>query len=275
MNEKTFEVGGIEIKHKLVNDNDYICITDMAKIKPQESFLVISHWLRTRNTIDYLTAWETLYNPDFNPTEIGRFREECSTNSFTMTPQKWVENTNGIGIFSKAGRYDGGTYAHKDIAFKFASWLSVEFELFVIKEFQRLKQAEQAQLKWTAERELAKVNYHIQTDAIKENLIVPTLTEKQKTFVYADEADLLNVALFGMTAKEWRSKNPDKDGNMRDYTTHHFLNVLANMEVFNAYLIGKKIPQSERIVALNNLAKQLFQSTAKVENRLLLKGGNK
>jgi len=267
-----FEACGIQMRHKIVNENDYICITDMAKFKPQESYLVIGHWMRSRNTIDYLTAWETLYNPDFNPTEIGRFREDCSLNNFTMTPQKWVENTNGIGIFSKSGRYDGGTYAHKDIAFKFASWLSVELELYVIKEFQRLKIAEQQQLRWTAERELAKVNYHVQTDAIKENLIVPELTEKQKTFVYADEADLLNVALFGMTAKEWRTKNPNLDGNMRDHTSHRFLNVLSNMELFNAYMIGKKTPQKERIVELNKFARQHFISQAKVEKRLLLTG---
>jgi hypothetical protein len=167
----TFVVNGIEIKHKQINENDYICLTDMAKFKAQESFLVISHWMRSRNTIDYLTAWESLYNPDFKPTEIGRFREECSLNSFTMTPQKWVENTGGIGIFSRAGK-NGGTYAHKDIAFKFASWLSVEFELYVIKEFQRLKADEQKQIEWSAKRELAKINYHIHTDAIKENLIV-------------------------------------------------------------------------------------------------------
>jgi hypothetical protein len=213
--DTTFVVNGIEIKHKQINRNDYICLTDMAKFKAQESFLVISHWMRSRNTIDYLTAWESLYNPDFKPTEIGRFREECSLNSFTMTPQKWVENTGGIGIFSRAGK-NGGTYAHKDIAFKFASWLSVEFELYVIKEFQRLKDAEQKLIGWSAKRELAKINYHIHTDAVKQNLVPKELTAKQAAVIYADEADVLNVALFGMTAKEWRTINPGLKGNVRD-----------------------------------------------------------
>jgi hypothetical protein len=263
-------VEGIEISYKKIKDSDYICLTDMAKIKPQESFLVISHWMRTRNTIDYLTAWESLYNPDFKPTEIGRFREECSLNSFTMTPQKWVENTNGISIFSKAGQ-NGGTWAHKDIAFKFASWLSVEFELFVIKEFQRLKEQEQAQLQWTAKRELAKINYHIHTDAIKENLIVPTLTERQKSFVYADEADLLNVALFGKTAKEWRNKKSKESlkGNIRDFATIHQLLVLANMESYNAILIKEKISQRERLVKLNEMARQQLKVLLAVDNKLL------
>jgi len=225
--------------------------------------------MRSRNTIDYLTAWESLYNPDFKPTEIGRFREECSLNSFTMTPQKWVENTSGISIFSKAGK-NGGTWAHKDIAFKFASWLSVEFELFVIKEFQRLKEQEQTQLQWTAKRELAKVNYHIHTDAIKENLIVPTLTIKQKSFVYADEADLLNVALFGKTAKEWRDKNPEKKGNIRDFSTVHQLLVLANMESYNSILINDKVSQKERLIKLNEMARQQLKVLMEVDNRLLL-----
>ena len=269
MKDNTMIVEGIEISYKKVKDSDYICLTDMAKIKPQESFLVISHWMRSRNTIDYLTAWESLYNPDFKPTEIGRFREECSLNSFTMTPQKWVENTSGISIFSKAGK-NGGTWAHKDIAFKFASWLSVEFELFVIKEFQRLKEQEQTQLQWTAKRELAKVNYHIHTDAIKENLIVPTLTKKQKSFVYADEADLLNVALFGKTAKEWRDKNLEKKGNIRDFSTVHQLLVLANMESYNSILINDKVSQKERLIKLNEMARQQLKVLIEVDNRLLL-----
>ena len=269
MKDRTMIVEGIEISYKKINDSDYICLTDMAKIKPQESFLVISHWMRSRNTIDYLTAWESLYNPDFKPTEIGRFREECSLNTFTMTPQKWVENTNGISIFSKAGK-NGGTWAHKDIAFKFASWLSVEFELFVIKEFQRLKEQEQTQLQWSAKRELAKINYHIHTDAIKVNLIVPTLTDRQKSFVYADEADLLNVALFGKTAKEWRDKNPNEKGNIRDFATIHQLLVLANMESYNSILINSKIPQKERLVKLNEMARQQLKVLVEVDNRLLL-----
>lgn len=270
MNSK-FIVNDIEIRHKKFNDDDYICLTDMAKFKPQESFLVISHFMRTRNTIDYLTAWESLYNPKFNPTEIGRFREECSTNTFTMTPQKWVENTNGIGIFSKPGR-NGGTYAHKDIAFKFASWLSVEFELYVIKEFQRLKIAEQKQIEWSAKRELTKINFHIHTDAIKENLIVPTLTPSQKSFKYANETDMLNVALFGMTASEWREKNQNrKDGeNMRDYASINQLIVLANIESMNAELIKQKVEMSARLEILNKMAKEQLQVLEKVENKFYL-----
>jgi len=267
--DNIFTVNGIEIKHKQVHENDYICLTDMAKFKPQESFLVISHWLRTRNTIDYLTAWESLYNPDFKPTEIGRFREECSLNTFTMTPQKWVENTNGIGIFSKAGK-NGGTYAHKDIAFKFASWLSVEFELYVIKEFQRLKIAEQKQIEWSAKRELTKINFYLHTDAIKENLIVPTLTENQKKFKYANETDMLNVALFGKTANEWRTQNPKLDGNIRDYATINQLIVLANIESMNAELIKQKIEMSKRLEILNKMAKEQLQVLTKVENKFYL-----
>jgi len=267
--DNIFTVSGIEIKHKQINENDYICLTDMAKFKPQESFLVISHWLRTRNTIDYLTAWESLYNPDFKPTEIGRFREECSLNTFTMTPQKWVENTNGIGIFSKAGK-NGGTYAHKDIAFKFASWLSVEFELYVIKEFQRLKIAEQKQVEWSAKRELTKINFYLHTDAIKENLIVPTLTENQKKFKYANETDMLNVALFGQTANEWRTQNPKLEGNVRDYATINQLIVLANIESMNAELIKQKIEMSKRLEILNKMAKEQLQVLTKVENKFYL-----
>ena len=267
--DATFIVNGIEIKHKQFNENDYICLTDMAKFKPQESFLVISHWMRTRNTIDYLTAWESLYNPDFKPTEIGRFREECSLNSFTMTPQKWVENTNGIGIFSRAGK-NGGTYAHKDIAFKFASWLSVEFELYVIKEFQRLKANEQKQIEWSAKRELTKINYHIHTDAIKENLIVPSLTQRQKTCKYANEADLLNVALFGMTASEWRDKNKSKNGNIRDHATINQLIILANMESMNAELIKQKIEMKTRLEILNKMAKEQLAVLVNVENKMYL-----
>ena len=267
-----FEVEGIQIRHKQFNENDYICLTDMAKFKPQESFLVISHWMRTRNTIDYLTAWESLYNPDFKPTEIGRFREDCSLNNFTMTPLKWVENTNGIGIFSKAGKY-GGTYAHKDIAFKFASWLSVEFELFVIKEFQRLKEQEQAQLQWTAKRELARVNYHLQTSAIAKHIIVPELTEKQTLYKYTDEADMLNVVLFGKTAKEWREQNLDKNHaieNIRDYADYNQLFVLSQMEALNSILIARKVSQAERMTELSKMAKQQLKTLSKIDTKLLL-----
>jgi len=205
-------VKGIEIGYRKIEDDEFISLTDIAKYKNTESpSHVIGHWMRARSTIDYLTAWETLYNPDFNPTEIGGFRNDCSLNTFTLSPQKWIEATGAIGMTSKAGKYCG-TYAHKDIAFKFAGWVSVEFELYVIREFQRLKENEQRALEWTAKRELAKVNYRIHTDAIKEHLIVPELTPKQISFVYANEADLLNVALFGRTAGEWREENLTKKG---------------------------------------------------------------
>ena len=246
------QVNGISISYREINENDYINLTDMAKYKTDNANSVIGHWMRTRNTIDYLAAWESLYNPHFNPTEIGGFRADCSLNTFTMSPQKWISATNAIGIVSKSGRY-GGTYAHKDIAFKFASWISVEFELYVIKEFQRLKENEQKALAWSAKRELAKMNYHIHTDAIKQH-IVPTLTGRQLNFVYANEADVLNVAMFGMTAAEWRTANPNKKGNIRDYAAIEQLLVLANMESYNAILIEQGKPQSERLQLLNTMA---------------------
>jgi len=229
--------------------------------------------MRTYNTISFLGTWETIYNPNFNPLEFEGFKNKSGENAFLLSPQKWIISTNAIGIVSKPGKYGGGTYAHKDIAFKFASWLSVEFELYMILEFQRLKAEEQKHIAWSAKRELAKINYHIQTDAIKENLIVPTLTDKQKSFVYADEADLLNVALFGKTAREWREQNPNGKGNIRDYANIHQLLVLANMESFNAALISKKISQSERLVELNNMARQQLKVLLEVDNKLLLPKG--
>ena len=190
------------------DETDFISLTDIAKFKSEEPNAVIANWLRNRNTIEYLGIWETLYNTDFNPLEFEGFKKEAGLNAFTLSPTKWIESTNAKGIIVKSGRY-GGTYAHKDIAFKFASWISVEFELYFIKEFQRLKEEEQKQLGWSAKRELAKINYRIHTDAIKQNLIPPELTPAQKSFVYADEADMLNVAMFGMTAREWREANPE------------------------------------------------------------------
>ena len=198
------------------DETDFISLTDIAKFKSEEPNAVIANWLRNRNTIEYLGIWETLYNTDFNPLEFEGFKKEAGLNAFTLSPTKWIESTNAKGIIVKSGRY-GGTYAHKDIAFKFASWISVEFELYFIKEFQRLKEEEQKQLGWSAKRELAKINYRIHTDAIKQNLIPPELTPAQKSFVYADEADMLNVAMFGMTARQWREANPELKGNIRDY----------------------------------------------------------
>lgn len=262
-------VKGINVRYNQINENDYICLTDLAKAKnPNHTGIVIAHWLRNYSTIEYLGLWETLHNPDFNVTEFGNIKSRSGENAFVLTAQDWVEKTNAIGLISKTGRY-GGTYAHRDIALKFASWISVEFELYLNVEFQRLKAEEQKELEWNAKRELAKLNYTIHTDAIKEN-IVPTLTEKQKTFVYANEADLLNVALFGMTAGEWRIKNPTLKGNIRDYATIEQLLVIANMESFNAILIEQKVPQSERLVQLNNMAKSQLLVLQNSNNKLLL-----
>ncbi|MFR9581782.1 MAG: KilA-N domain-containing protein [Rikenellaceae bacterium] len=249
---------------------DYISLTDIAKHKSDDPTAVVSNWMRNRNTIEYLGIWETLYNQDFKPLEFEGFKKEAGLNAFTMSPQKWIANTNAIGVVAKSGRY-GGTYAHKDIAFKFASWISVEFELYFIKEFQRLKEEEQKQLGWSAKRELAKINYHIHTDAIKANLIPEELTAKQTSIVYASEADVLNVALYGITAKEWREANPELKGNIRDYSTINKLICLSNMENINAVLIGEGVSQRDRLVKLNTVAIQQMQVLSKVESRKLLK----
>ena len=226
--------------------------------------------MRNRNTIEFLGIWETLNNPNFNPVEFEGFRKQAGLNAFILSPKKWVEATNAIGIISKAGRY-GGTYAHKDIAFEFASWISVEFKLYFIKEFQRLKDEEQKQLGWSAKRELAKINYRIHTDAIKENLIPAELTPTQISFVYANEADVLNVALFGMTAKEWRDNNPDKKGNIRDYATINELICLSNMENINAVLISDGLSQPQRLRKLNQIAISQMKVLNETESRKLLK----
>lgn len=253
-----------------INEDDYISLTDIAKFKSTEPATVIANWLRNRNTIEYLGVWEILYNPNFKPLEFERFKTEAGLNAFTLSPQKWIETTNAKGITSKSGRY-GGTFAHKDIAFKFAAWISIEFELYFIKEFQRLKEEEQKQLGWTAKRELAKLNYHIHTDAIKNNLIPQELSAAQTSIIYANEADVLNVALFGMTAKQWRDTNPELKGNIRDYATINQLICLANMENLNAVFINEKIVQSERLTKLNQIAIQQMKVLQEVENRQLLK----
>lgn len=253
-----------------VNDTDYISLTDIAKYKSTDAFIVVCNWMRNRNTIEYLGVWESLYNVEFKPIEFDRFRNEAGLNAFTMSPQKWVEATNAKGIVSKQGRY-GGTFAHKDIAFKFASWISVEFELYIVKEFQRLKEEEQKQLGWSAKRELAKLNYHIHTDAIKQNLIPKELTRVQTSIIYASEADVLNVAMFGITAKQWRETNPDLKGNIRDYTGINELICLSNLENINAVFINDKIPQNERLIKLNKIAIQQMSILTEVGNRKLLK----
>ena len=251
-----------------INNEDYICITDMLKAKDGDFF--ISDWLRNRNTLEYLGIWERLYNPGFNYGEFAIIRNQSGLNSFKISVKEYVEKTHAIGIQAKAGRY-GGTFAHKDIAFKFASWISVEFELYIVKEFQRLKEEEQKQIGWTAKRELSKINYHIHTDAIKHNLIPIELTPQQVSFIYANEADILNVALFGTTAKQWREANPELKGNIRDYATINELICLSNMESLNAVFIDEGLTQRERLIKLNQIAIQQMKILEAVESRLLLK----
>ena len=250
---------------------DYICITDIAKQKNVEAPNgVISNWMRNRNTIEFLGIWESLYNHNFNPIEFEGFKKEAGLNAFTMSPTKWVESTNAIGIKAISGRY-GGTYAISDIAFEFASWVSVEFKLYLVREFQRLKADEQKQLAWSAKRELSKINYRIHTDAIKANLIPTEVTREQAAMKYADEADVLNMAMFGMTASQWREQNPDKKGNIRDYASINELICLSNMENLNAVFINDGMPQSERLVKLNQIAIQQMRILEDTGGRKLLK----
>ena len=248
------KVKGSEIAVFTRNEADYICITDIARYKnPDRTDDLIRNWLRNRNTIEFLGIWEQLNNPAFKPVEFDGFKKQAGLNSFTLTPGQWIECTNAIGIISKPGRY-GGTYAHKDIAFEFASWVSVEFKLYLIKEFQRLKDEELKQLGWDIRRNLAKINYRIHTDAIKENLIPPVLSARQMNLVYATEADVLNMALFGMTAKDWRDKNPGRKGNIRDEADVSQLVCLSNLENLNALFIRENTPQTERLRKLNQIA---------------------
>ena len=246
-------------KHVTSNNSSYLC-TQYAQC-----------WaMRNRNTVEFLGIWETLHNPNFNPIEFEGFRKEAGLNAFTLSPTRWIEATNAIGVFSNSGRY-GGTYAQTDIAFEFASWISVEFRLYLVMEFQRLKADEQKQLAWSAKRELSKINYRIHTDAIKSNLIPAEVTREQAAIKYAEEADVLNVAMFGMTAKQWRDANPDLKGNIRDYATINELICLSNMENLNAVLINDGIPQGERLVKLNQIAIQQMQVLEDNSNRKLLK----
>ena len=253
---RTINVKGTEIVLFSIGNEDYVSITDIARHKDSANTdSIIQNWLRNRNTIELLGFWELMYNPGFKPLEFEGFKKQAGLNSFVMTPKKWIENTNAIGITSKSGRY-GGTFAHKDIAFEFASWISIEFKLYIIKEFQRLKEDENDRLKlnWNLQRTLAKVNYHIHTDAIKQNLIPKELDKTQVSFVYANEADLLNVALFGITAKQWRDANPKATGNIRDEATIEQLVVLSNLESINSVLIHQGKAQPERLVQLNSIA---------------------
>ena len=249
-------------------ESDFLSLTDIAKRKTEEPSAVIGNWMRNRNTIEYLGIWETLYNPDFKPLEFEGFKKEAGLNAFTLSPLKWVTSTNATGIIVKSGRY-GGTYAHRDIAFKFASWISVEFELYLYKEFQRLKAQEQKQLGWSAKRELAKLNYRIHTDAIKQNLVPPELDRRKASIVYANEADVLNVAMFGMTAQEWRDANPDKKGNIRDYAGINELICLSNLESLNAVFINDGLPQSDRLVKLNKVAISQMKVLMEVTDRTI------
>ena len=252
--------------------DDYISLTDIAKVKDSDNpRYIIQNWMRNRNTIEFLGVWESLYNPDFNRVEFDAFRSQAGLNSFVMTPQKWIDATAAIGIISKAGRY-GGTYAHKEIAFEFASWISVEFKLYLVKEFERLKAEEMRRFGWDIKRNLAKINYRIHTDAIKENLIPPELSAKQISLVYASEADVLNMALFGMTAKEWRDSHPELKGNIRDYANVSQLVCLANLENLNAVFIGEGMPQAERLARLNAIAISQMQVLTQDQRIEMLEG---
>jgi hypothetical protein len=249
-------------------DADYICLTDMVKAKDGDFF--VTDWLRNRNTLEYIGIWEQVNNPDFNYGEFATIRNKSGLNNFKVSVKEFAEKTNAISLQAKAGRY-GGTYAHKDIAMEFAMWISPEFKIYLVLEFQRLKEDEQKQIGWTAKRELTKLNYHIHTDAIKQNLIPAELTPIQTSVIYASKADVLNVAMFGITAKQWRDANPDLIGNIRDYANINELICLVNMENLNAVFISDKMPQQERLMKLNRIAIQQMRVLHEVENRKLLK----
>jgi hypothetical protein len=265
----TIEVQGTAIAIVSQNNQDFISLTDMAK-KFGDDILIYS-WMRNRNTLEFIGVWEQIHNPDFKGLEFETFRNQAGLNSFSLTPRKWIEATNAIGFQSRAGRYGGGTYAHRDIAFEFGSWLSPEFKLYLIKEFQRLKDDENRRLSlaWNLNRTLSKLNYRIHTDAVKAHLIPPEVTPAQAAITYANEADLLNVALFGQTAKQWRDANPKLDGNVRDHATIEQLLVLANIEGMNAEFLHMKLPQGERLKRLNQIAIRQMQTLTAVSRKAL------
>ncbi|MDR2462336.1 MAG: KilA-N domain-containing protein [Verrucomicrobiales bacterium] len=266
--KETITVQGTEIVLFSKEKEDYVSLTDMAKHKNAEATgVVISHWMSTRYTIKFMGIWEQIHNPIFNVTEFGNIKNESGDNGFVLTSKQWIERTRAVGIVAKPGRYNGGTFAHRDIAFEFASWLSPEFKFYLIKEFQRLKEEEtkSKSIEWNLQRTLSKINYRIHTDAIKEHIIPLLVTKEQISYVYANEADLLNVALFGKTAKQWRDANPDEQGNIRDAAALEQLVVLSNMESINALLIQQGLPQSQRIVQLNNVA--ITQMKSLMENK--------
>ncbi len=271
MIKRKITVQGTEITLIENNDSDYISLTDMAKgANGNEQF--IYNWMRTRYSIEFMGLWESLHNPSFKPLEFERFKTESGLNTFLMTPKKWVDATDAIGIFSKAGRYGGGTFAHRDIAFEFGTWLSPAFKLYLIKEFQRLKEEENdvKGLEWNLRRNLTKINYHIHTDAVKNYLIPPRFQDsKSGGFIYANEADLLNLAIFGMTSKDWKLGNPEMKGNMRDYATPEQLVVLVNLENLNAEFIKQGLNANERLKRLNDMAIQQMNILVTVSNKLL------
>lgn len=262
-------VKGAEVTVLSIDDKDYISLTDMVR-HLDNGLALIEKWLRNKNTIEFLGIWEEMYNPDFNSPEFEGIKNEAGLNRFILSVKQWTERTASKGIIAKAGRY-GGTYAHKDIAFEFASWVSPQFKLYLLKEFQRLKEQEQLQIGWSAKRELAKINYHIHTNAVRQNLIPMELTPQQINIVYASEADILNVALFGITAKQWRDAHHNLAGNIRDYATINELICLSNMENLNAVFINEGLSQKERLVKLNQIAIQQMKVLHEVENRKLLK----
>ena len=252
-----------------INERDYISLTDMVR-NIENGLALIEKWLRNKNTIEFLGIWEEMYNPNFNSPEFEGIKNAAGLNRFILSVKQWVEKTNSRGIIAKAGRY-GGTYAHKDIAFEFATWVSPQFKLYLIQEFERMKSEEQKLLGWTAKRELSKINYRIHTDAIKQNLIPEEVTAAQASIIYAEEADVLNVAMFGQTAKQWREAHPELKGNIRDYASINELICLANMENINAVLIDEGVPQGERLVRLNKIAINQMRVLENDEGRKLLK----
>ena len=252
-----------------INERDYISLTDMVR-NIENGLALIEKWLRNKNTIEFLGIWEEMYNPNFNSPEFEGIKNAAGLNRFILSVKQWVEKTNSRGIIAKAGRY-GGTYAHKDIAFEFATWVSPQFKLYLIQEFERMKSEEQKQLGWTAKRELSKINYRIHTDAIKQNLIPEEVTAAQASIIYAEEADVLNVAMFGQTAKQWREAHPELKGNIRDYASINELICLANMENINAVLIEEGVPQGDRLVRLNQIAINQMRVLENDDNRNLLK----
>ena len=262
------KVNDTEITVVSINSEDYISLTDMAHSQMQEH--IVFRWMSLKSTIEYLGEWEMLYNPNFNCTEFGTIRNSAGSNNFVLSVKAWIERTNAIGIVARAGRY-GGTFAHRDIAYHFGMWISPRFQLLMVKEYQRLKAEEQKLIGWTAKRELSKINYLIHTDAIKENLIPAEVTREQAAMKYADEADVLNMAMFGVTAKQWRDANPDKKGNIRDYASINELICLSNMDNLNAVFINDGMSQSDRLIKLNQIAIQQMRILEDTNGRHLLK----